>query len=99
MAAQELNIGNADLAAQAAGLLRDLAESGIDPARLTPLVRAIQTHAINNVVTVLCDGPGAARLPLPNGREAQWGVYHIDTDGKVGKPIGVRAVVNDPHPL
>ena len=99
MAARELNIGNADLAAEAAHVLGELAARGIDLARLTPLVRAIQTHAVNNIVGVLNDGPASARLPLPNRREAQWGVYHVDADGKVGKPIGVRAVVNDPQPL
>lgn len=94
-----VNVENEALLAEAAQAVRYLQECGIDIERLTPMVRALQSQSVRNIVSVLADRPEVARLPLPNGRKARWGVYHVEPDGTVGKPIGVRAVVNDPEVL
>lgn len=60
----------------------------MDLARLTPLVRALQTQTVRNIAALLDQGPAIACLPLPADRPAHWALYAVDAQDRPGGPIG-----------
>jgi hypothetical protein len=74
----ELNVENAQLLQQAAAALAHLRECGIDLARLTPLVRALQTQTVRNIAALLDQGPQITCVPLPTDRTTHWSLYAMD---------------------
>lgn len=91
----DLNVEDAPLLQQAAEALRHLQERGVDLARLTPLVRALQTHTVRNIAALLDQGPAISCLPLPADRQAHWALYAVDTQDRPQAPLsGLHALVD-----
>lgn len=94
-AAAELNVEDAQLLQQAAAALQHLQERGVDLARLTPLVRALQTHAVRTIAALLDQGPAISGLPLPADRQTHWALYAVDAQDRPQMPLtGLHALVD-----
>lgn len=91
----ELNVEDAQLLQQAAAALQHLQERGVDLARLTPLVRALQTQTVRTIAGLLDEGPAIACLPLPADRPAHWALYAVDAQDRPQTPLaGLHALLD-----
>ncbi|MES2260119.1 MAG: hypothetical protein V4724_16485 [Pseudomonadota bacterium] len=84
---QSEDIADEQLRARAAECVQYLLAEGIDLARVTPLIQAIQTLTIGHVAGLLDEGPEISCLPMPEGRQTHWQLFEVNDDELPGAAI------------
>jgi len=78
----DLNVENESLLNRAREAITRLDALGVPADLILPLVRVAQAEAVNNMASLLDQGPRISCLPLPPGREVDWQLVEVDAEGK-----------------
>lgn len=91
-----VSLDNPQLLKNAQDVLEKISNAGLALSELTPLVRLIQAETVDNITSLLEEGPAISCIPLPQGRESEWQLFTVDEDGQALAEItGLAGICDD----